>query len=189
MKLKADMIVKKLPIQLESKEILTDFVNLNKDRLLTNHDLVKGGKSSFGGAGKLFVQLPPKIIDELKNYILSAVDNKYRLLDMWINIHPPKAYVTSHNHYTKKYPNMLSGVYYLKKPKNSGNIVFEKGAINIEEGDLIIFRQPSKGGQHWTEQNNSDKDRIVVSFNIIPNENNNNSSNRDSAHFSHHRRS
>ena len=170
-KLKTDIIVKKFSIQLKSREILTDFVNLNKDRLLQNHNLVKGGKSSFAGSGKLSSQLPSSLIDELKNYILSAMDNKYRFLDMWVNVHPPKAYVTSHTHYTKKYPNLLSGVYYLKKPKNSGNIIFETGVVNVEEGDLIIFHQPSKGGKHWTERNNSDQDRIVVSFNITPNEN------------------
>lgn len=171
MKNKLDIIVEKFSIQLKSKEILADFINIHKDRLLQKHNLVKGGKSSFEGAGKLSVQLPSKVIDELKNYILSAMDNKYRVLDMWVNVHPPKAYVTSHTHYTQKYPNLLSGVYYLKKPKNSGNIVFETGVVNVEEGDLIIFHQPAKGGKHWTERNNSDQDRIVVSFNLTPNEN------------------
>ena len=39
----------------------------------------------------------------------------------WANIYPPRAYIDRHNHI----PSILSTSFYLKKPINSGNIIFE----------------------------------------------------------------
>ena len=59
----------------------------------------------------------------------------------------------------------------MKKPKNSGNIVFdEEGVVDVHENDLLIFHQFKNRGDHWTERNNSNEDRIVISFNMLPNE-------------------
>ena len=105
--------------------------------------------------------------------------------NMWANINPPGGYNRPHIH-----PNShFSGVYYIKAPQNSGDIVFNdprSGAhmimperikdskppshlwrevrINPLEGRLIMF--PS-WLWHCVEPNESNDIRISVSFNFI----------------------
>ena len=105
--------------------------------------------------------------------------------NMWANINPPGGYNRPHIH-----PNShFSGVYYIKAPQNSGDIVFNdprSGAhmimperikdskppshlwrevrINPLEGRLIMF--PS-WLWHCVDPNESNNIRISVSFNFI----------------------
>ena len=103
----------------------------------------------------------------------------------WVNINPPKSYNSKHNHPASD----LSGVLWLKSPENCGNIVFENPFIfqdfksinsytqeykeannqylsydfTAEEGTMIVF--PSHL-QHKVRENQSNEDRISVSFNL-----------------------
>jgi len=104
--------------------------------------------------------------------------------NMWANINPPGGYNRPHIH-----PNShFSGVYYIKAPKNSGNIVFNEpkpGAhmvmprrkpgkppshlwkeVHVDplEGRIIMF--PS-WLWHCVEPNESNDIRISVSFNFL----------------------
>ena len=113
-----------------------------------------------------------------------SVEKKYgpEMTGMWGMINPPGARNTVHTHPL----NFLSGVYYLKVPKNSGNIVFInpirqaevfdppkdsnlpvhfENSVQLEakENNLIFF--PS-WLQHEVQQNNSNQDRIILSFNL-----------------------
>jgi hypothetical protein len=168
----SNIIVKKTSIFLKNKEALVNFLKTESDRLYKNYEYEhNGGKSSFEVWGKLHQQLPSVVMGNLVDRIIRVLNHEYKFIDMWTNIHPSQAYTARHNHFTDQYPNLLSGAYYLKKPKNSGNIVFdEEGIVNIEENDLLIFNQPKDRGYHWTEPNNSKEDRIVISFNMEPNE-------------------
>jgi|TARA_R100000656_G_scaffold28840_1_gene25107 hypothetical protein len=167
-----NIIFEKIPIFLKNKEKLTNFFKTGSDRFYKDYEYVRnGGKSSFDVWGKLHQQLPSDIIDNLTSHIIKVLKNKYKFIDMWTNTHPSQAYTARHNHFDDKYPISISGTYYLKKPKNSGNIVFdEEGVVNVEENDLLVFHQFKDGGYHWTESNNSNEDRIVISFNMEPNE-------------------
>jgi uncharacterized protein (TIGR02466 family) len=100
----------------------------------------------------------------------------------WANINPKYASNIVHDH-----PNcLLSGVYYVKTPPNSGNLVFHDprqarvfmqprvtsytpyiaAAIDVavQEGAIVIFPSWLK---HGVETNLSESDRISVSFNYI----------------------
>ena len=116
----------------------------------------------------------------------SAIKNSTKMrASAWININSPGSYNVKHTH-----PNSnLSGVMWIKAPKDSGNIVFDNplghqthteiNSYNQEfkdqffvhhaywlppiEGRMIIF--PSHL-QHEVKENNSNEDRISVSFNI-----------------------
>ena len=113
-----------------------------------------------------------------------SVEKKYgpEMTGLWAMINPPGARNTVHTHPL----NFLSGVYYLKVPKNSGNLVFieprpqaevfdppKKPDVSVhfahsvqweaKENNLIFF--PS-WLQHEVQQNNSNEDRIILSFNI-----------------------
>lgn len=108
---------------------------------------------------------------------------KYSLTisQMWANVNGTNSYNRSHQHPDS----FISGVYYLKVPKNSGNIVFEDprnpwcilqgsyteldkfSATEVEyepiSGNLILF--PSYL-PHRVEMNQSRDDRISISFNV-----------------------
>jgi uncharacterized protein (TIGR02466 family) len=103
----------------------------------------------------------------------------FYLKDIWININSPGSYNLSHIHPL----NYVSGVFYVKVPKNSGCITFENvlekntvlpfyttndtlrmiEQIVPEEGKMVLF---SSYLPHNVEQNNSDDDRISISFNV-----------------------
>ena len=103
----------------------------------------------------------------------------------WVNINKPGDYNSKHNHPGDD----LAGVLWIKTPENSGNLVFEspyhfnsfreicsysdrfKKSSNIDytyycspsEGIMIVFPAHL---QHHVIENNSNEDRISVSFNI-----------------------
>ena len=103
----------------------------------------------------------------------------------WVNINPPEAFNMKHNHPTSD----LSGVLWIKCQKNCGNIIFESPrsfathqeiecynedfkennnyfhsfSFNPVAGRLIVF--PSHL-EHHVDFNESQGDRISVSFNI-----------------------
>ena len=107
--------------------------------------------------------------------------NKVIIEAMWSIINKKGSFNIQHNH-----PNAyLSAAYYVKFPKNSGNIKFfdpkeQKNiryphtkkytelsaavtSIEPEEGNLLLF--PSYL-YHSVDENKSDDERIVISFNI-----------------------
>ena len=141
----------------------------NKDELVKRiyeitslkHDLVVHGGSSYNtpynyGEDPAFTNL--------LNKILSVVENNYKVEDVWFNIYKTGGYVKEHNHLSEKYSNQKTGVYYLKKPVNSGELYIENEKIELSEDDFIIF-----GGEknHYTSKNKTNEDRIVVSFNFV----------------------
>jgi len=103
----------------------------------------------------------------------------------WVNINKPGDFNVKHNH-----PGVdLAGVFWIKTPENSGDIIFEspysfdsyreiysysdqfKKSFNI---DYTYYGSPSEGImlvfpahlQHHVRENQSNEDRISVSFNI-----------------------
>ena len=103
----------------------------------------------------------------------------------WININPPEAFNLKHNHPTSD----LSGVLWIKSQKDCGNIIFESPRsfathqeidsytedfkknnnyfhsfhFNPTAGRILVF--PSHL-EHHVDFNQSQEDRISVSFNI-----------------------
>ena len=129
--------------------------------------------------------------ETLKNIIMSSVSklpmsgNLSCTIHGWKNINEPGNFNVPHCHPISD----LSGVLWIKAPKNSGNIVFESPEIfnryreldsysdefrydsNVymtyyftpKEGNILIF--PSNL-QHEVKENKSNEDRISYSFNI-----------------------
>ena len=130
--------------------------------------------------------------DILQNFLTNClsefppIEKSIKLfVSAWININPPEAFNLKHNHPTSD----LSGVLWIKCSDNCGNIEFDnpsgfetyreidsyiddfKDRNNIypaycfppTEGRILIF--PSYL-QHNVGENQSDEDRISVSFNI-----------------------
>ena len=149
----------------------------------------KGGWHSkdFDLRDRSSIQL--KFALELQNYILNTfkklgwkTENKQiQIKSMWAIINKKEDFNVVHSH-----PNsLLSAAYYVKAPKNCGRFQVENpnnikkhitpelanendlnvllAGIEISEGDLIIFPGYLP---HKVAKNESDEDRIVISFNV-----------------------
>ena len=125
------------------------------------------------------------IIDSLSGF-LPMSENVSMVIEGWTNINGPGDSNVKHMHPKA----VLSGVLWIKAPKNCGNIIFETPNLfekcqelesytdefalktnsymtyffNPKEGKIIIF--PSSLN-HEVEKNKSDEDRISYSFNIV----------------------
>ena len=129
--------------------------------------------------------------ETLKNIIMSSVSklpmsgNLSCTIEGWKNINEPGNFNLPHSHPRSH----LSGVLWIKIPKNSGNIVFESPEIfnryqeldsysdesrlnsnnymtyyfTPKEGNILIF---SSNLQHEVNENKSNEDRISYSFNV-----------------------
>jgi uncharacterized protein (TIGR02466 family) len=137
-------------------------------------------------ATTLFAPLFEKVVVHATRYAqeMGADVQAFRpgFLNSWGNIYPKGEYVRQHNH-----PNsVMSGVYYLDCPPGTGGTHFinpleyaramdypafaERNMKNFEEvyfdeqpGRIILFPGWLK---HYTEANQSDQDRVILSFNL-----------------------
>lgn len=78
--------------------------------------------------------------------------------EMWANINPPGSKTDWHTHHGWS----GSGCIYLKKPKDSGNLLLGDKIIETKENNVIVF---DANIPHCTELNRSNKDRVIISFN------------------------
>ena len=86
-------------------------------------------------------------------------------LGCWFNYMPPQAVTTRHNHDDGF--ELLSAVYYVRVPENSGELVLHgdvEQRIKPEEGRLVFF-PPAL--DHEVTRNNSEQGRLSIAFNII----------------------
>ena len=160
---------------------------------LHNNDNVGVKKSNINGWHSkpfdLKDDIPNKFYSHINNYI-KDVFNKYGweynntkvvCTSMWAIINKKGNFNIEHTHPN----NYLSAAYYVKAPKNCGNfkatnpnilnrhirakaeqaneLNSNSASIKINEGDLIIFPAYLP---HSVDENRSDEDRVIVSFNI-----------------------
>jgi uncharacterized protein (TIGR02466 family) len=134
---------------------------------------------------QVFAGLNKKIQQHFLTYIKSIpLNNQFKISSMWANVNGYKDYNLIHTHGDS----VISGVYYLKTPKDSGNLFFINPAseaieylweycieeytqqnsprwtIPVKEGSLVLFPSWLK---HGVEPNlNKKEDRISIAFNI-----------------------
>lgn len=173
-------------IKINNKNLLNfinDIKKNDKGRILSN----EGGWQSNGldQNKKELKELKENIIEEVKNYsnYVSLLNNKNYLQEIWVNINNYKDYNLLHNHPKS----IISGSYYLKTPKNCGNIILYHPCnqmsvdwdpvikqynhlnsttwnIPVEEGKLILF--PSWLYHSVSPNLNKKEERISLAFNI-----------------------
>jgi len=111
-----------------------------------------------------------------KDELIPIIDN------MWININPPGGMSKLHKHVD----NILSGTFYVKCPKDCGQLVFPNPIANAqyhfhhkhlknynENNSTFYYQTPQPGkmivfpsyAEHYVEPNLSNEDRISISFN------------------------
>ena len=160
---------------------------------LHNDDNVGVKKSNINGWHSkpfdLKDDIPNKFYSHINNYI-KDVFNKYGweynntkvvCTSMWAIINKKGNFNIEHTHPN----NYLSTAYYVKAPENCGNfkatnpnilnrhirakagqaneLNSNSASIKINEGDLLIFPAYLP---HSVDENRSDEDRVIVSFNI-----------------------
>jgi uncharacterized protein (TIGR02466 family) len=163
------------------------FLNLlKKEQNNKNNNIV----SNVGGFQTKSFILKNKNIQEnlfLKNaaefakILNNKIELKLQLQAFWVNCNNENDYNLLHNHYNCN----ISGVYYIKVPKNSGRLVFQNGDLTklnsnnydyfnnpnfysryfceVKENDLYLFTSETL---HYVEPNKSNEERISVAFNI-----------------------
>lgn len=106
-----------------------------------------------------------------------------KLNEIWINIAPPGAYQEYHMHLDYTTQCLFSGVLYIDVPKNSGNLRLvnpqKQNGMHMLPSPLLkdIFIEPKNGLivsfpswlMHEAQLNNSNEDRISISWNITKN--------------------
>ena len=152
----------------------------NKSRVITN---VLGFQSEDIKDKDLLETLGKNISEPIKTYLneFRLADFKLTMTSAWINENFKHSYNLVHDHPG----NHLSGVYYVKTFKNSGNIKFYRNdqglhcsefynyakgpssfttyEIEPEDNDLLLFPSYLK---HGVGINLSDKSRISLAFNM-----------------------
>ncbi len=156
-------------------------------RSSSQEDFEKKGVTSFD-SGSL-VDKPEwrevvAFIYSFASTMIQSVNNaasKPVFMNMWTTIYPPGAFVPEHVHSNA----LLSGVFYAKTPEKCGNLVFRDPAsvakimfmrnmtefpaletmhaLPVRAGSMVIF---PAWLPHSTEINESNEDRIIVSFNL-----------------------
>ena len=113
--------------------------------------------------------LYPCFREIIDNFMKMAGKNYY-IIDFWFNIYNYYGRVKPHSHRTKnpKFKDHPSktGVFYYKKPENSGNLIVEKKIIDVEQNDMVVF---DSNYVHESQSNKSDDVRIVFSANMMKN--------------------
>ncbi len=130
---------------------------------------------------KFFSNINIHIKDVFNNYGWIYDLTKVKCTAMWAIINKKGNFNIEHTHSN----NYLSAAYYVKAPENCGNFkatnpniisrnIYPKSnqstelnsntaSIKVNEGDLLIFPAYLP---HSVETNNSDDDRVIISFNL-----------------------
>ena len=172
-----------------NKELEKYIYNLHEEDTKGVKKSNKGGWHSKNFSLSEQNSIQTKFALKVQKYILDCFQNmgwkiqgkNIRITEMWAIINKKESFNVVHTH-----PNCyLSSAYYVKASKNCGSFIAENpnvakryffpeianknqfnadtAGIEIEEGDLLLF--PSYL-PHKVSKNESDVDRIVISFNV-----------------------
>jgi uncharacterized protein (TIGR02466 family) len=171
-----------IPIKKEWQDMI---VNTHYERTHINNSDISVDRYLLDKIPDLKKQIENHCENFVKKYLNVNENAQFYLQNSWSNIHGPNE--CSHIHYHGN--SLLSGVYYLILPKNSGNIAFHKSGIytnifhqsirfeydemnnlnadkyvvDIKEGTILLF--PSHL-EHSVEKNNSNEKRYSLAFNF-----------------------
>ena len=130
---------------------------------------------------KFALEMQKYILDVFQNYGWRTEQNSIQIKEMWAIINKKDDFNVIHTH-----PNCyLSSAYYVKAPDNCGKFLIENpnqakrhfypqlakktelnmpiAGLDVNEGDLLLFPGYLP---HKVAKNESDNDRIVISFNV-----------------------
>ena len=111
-------------------------------------------------------------IPELGNLLDEALDHARRLLNIddlqagcWFNFMPPGSVTSVHSH--DDYDELMSAVYYVAVPQNSGKLIIHKDnkqyVITPQQGMFVFF---APNVVHEVSENMSSDDRLSIAINF-----------------------
>jgi hypothetical protein len=154
------------PLEIDNQAILAAFRRLESDPGTEKTHLFHGRYENIYPPRERFPEIEPllRLVEEKCRDILELGDEQIGIA-FWINAMRPGDITTLHTH--NDADELLSGVYYLEVPENSGDIVFHSGdarhAFTPRSGDLFLFPPDLP---HEVERNNSSSTRLSVAFNV-----------------------
>ncbi|MBL7003316.1 MAG: hypothetical protein ISR69_04760 [Gammaproteobacteria bacterium] len=107
------------------------------------------------------------LVTEVKNHVAEVLScsAKEISMDFWFNDMPPGHVTDWHRHDVMD--EKLSGVFYVKVPQNSGDLLIEEGTeierIKPKENDFVFFKPDQN---HYVERNKSDESRLSIGMNF-----------------------
>lgn len=169
---------------MEDKRLLSHEWN---NMILTDNP-AETGYSSFNNGDliknpdfKIFYDALRPIITEFFNQLNAGPDfqSEWEYENSWAAVYPKSAYVPHHNHGNVHW----SGVYYVQTPPDCGNLIFfdpkeyalsneprdtkwrgnRRSEVQVSAGKFLVWPGYLK---HESAPNQSDTDRIIISFNI-----------------------
>jgi len=173
-------------LNINNQELLNYILNLKKTSKGVCKSNPTGWQSqSLNLTKTIFTELNNKIIENFLKYINQIpLKNDFKITSMWANVNNYKDYNTIHAHGNS----VISGVYYLKTPKQCGNIYFRHPFLQVMENvwsDCVkenscynstsFSVQPIESKlilfpgwlEHGVEPNlNKKENRVSISFNI-----------------------
>jgi len=154
-----------------NKTILKKFNKLKEEDFKAKTHLFNGRYEN--------IYLDESKISELNVIINAALENAENILNIkkekiafgfWLNAMAAGDVTTAHTHDDDD--ELLSCVYYIKVPDESGNLIItennKKITIKPEEGDFVFF---SPDTLHEVSKNKSEQSRLSIAFNFGLNEN------------------
>ena len=107
------------------------------------------------------------VLDQALDYARQITGVNELRAGFWFNAMPPGSDTTLHRHDDDD--ELLSGVYYITAPENSGNLIIHEGdqrhEITPVAGHFIFFGPEVP---HEVGQNNSDTERLSIGINFGP---------------------
>ncbi len=150
-------------------EILKKFLSHKDDAEVKKTHLFEGRYENIYLTEKQIPELVP-LITETKNLAEDILKNKNLRVGFWFNYMPPGSSTLIHSH--DDYDELLSAVYYVHVPENSGNLIIyetqkndqqEKLEIEPHTGEFIFFKPDV---HHEVSKNHSNEHRLSIGINI-----------------------
>lgn len=168
------------------RDVVLNAIEENKN---SSHSLAVNGRSSHGGYDPLADPKSQPLLEIfqscVEDYSIKVMSWPTAISGGWYNVLPPGGYTKRHRHESS----VISGAFYVKLPEKSGNLYFVsplqqyrmcemhlepnyyqqyEAEMHLQESWLYIF--PS-WLEHGSRVNQSEEDRVTVSFNTYLNNN------------------
>jgi len=131
-------------------------------------------KTHFFGGRHENIYVGTDRVPQIKSILEQALDYARQITGVnelragfWFNAMPPGSDTTLHRHDDDD--ELLSGVYYITAPENSGKLIIHEGELRHEitpaAGNFIFF---GPDVPHEVGKNNSDSERLSIGINFGP---------------------
>ena len=151
-----------------NRQIMADYVQLREQDLLRRSHFF-GGRYENLYLERERIHAIGRVLEQAEGYaknLLQKPDEKLRS-GFWINDMGPNESTTEHDH--DDYDELLSGVYYVQVPQNSGELVivdkYSRTLVTPQPGMFVFF---APNVLHSVSVNQSGERRISVGMNFGP---------------------